>query len=209
MYENTVSGNQVTGHGGGILFRSGIGAPGTGTNYLRFNSIAYNTAGIPVQFSTEERYGGGVALRDYSGVFYYTDGNVVAKNAVRLPMQNWTYKGHDCYTSGGGATAAYTYSDVVGKIDNCGWLFGSLGSWGGIGSESFPVDPYLQPLAVGTTNDGFALPVHVPYSNSLLRGAFTVPSVFHQCDYRDQRGMRRTYYYQDCDIGSIEYDGVP
>lgn len=204
MYENTVSGNQVTGHGGGILFKSG-----TGTNYLRFNTIAFNTAGIPVQFSTEERYGGGVALRDYSGVFYYTEGNVIGKNTVRLPMTNWTYKGHDCYASGGSSTAAYTYMDVVGKIDNCGWLFGSYGSWSGIGSETFPVDPYLQSLAVGTTNDGFALPVHIPYSNSILRGAFLASGVYHQCDSRDERGMRRTFASYDCDIGSVEFDGAP
>jgi hypothetical protein len=60
---------------------------------------------------------------------------VVAKNTVLAPMLNWTYKGHDCYTSGGNPAAGYTYTDVVGKIDNCGWLFGSFGSWnGGIGS---------------------------------------------------------------------------
>jgi hypothetical protein len=204
MYENTVSGNQVTGHGGGILFKSG-----SGTNYLRFNTIAFNTAGNPVQFSTEERYGGGVALKDYNGVFYYTEGNVIGKNTVALPMPNWTYKGHDCYTQGGGSTAAYTYFDVVGRIDNCGWLFGSFGSWNGIGSEQFPKDPYLQPFAVGSTNDGFALPAHVPYSNSILRGGFPASGVYHQCDSRDERGMRRIYSADHCDIGSIEYDGVP
>jgi hypothetical protein len=209
MYQNTISGNKCTGHGGGILFRAGQSAPGTGTNYLRFNTIAYNTAGDPVQFSQEPRYGGGVGLRDYSGVFYYTQGNIVAKNTVRVPMQNWTYKGHDCYAYGGSATASTSYSNLVGKIDNCDWLFGSYGSFSGIGNETYPADPSLQPLAVGSTNDGFALPVHMPYSYSIARGGFVSTDVYRQCFYDDQRGMRRPYYYSYCDIGSIEYDGVP
>lgn len=209
MYENTVSGNKCTGHGGGILFRAGQSVAGTGTNYLRFNTIAYNEAGNPVQFSPEPRYGGGVALRDYSGVFYYPQGNVVAKNTVRLPMSGWTYKGHDCYAYNGSATASVTYSNFVGKIDNCDWLFGAYGSWVGIGSESSPVDPYLQSLAVGSTNDGFALPVHVPYSYSILLAGFVATDVYHQCFYDDQRGMRRPNSSSYCDIGSIEVGGVP
>jgi hypothetical protein len=209
MYENTISGNKCTGHGGGILFRAGQSATGTGTNYLRFNTIAYNTAGDPVQFSTEPRYGGGVALRDYAGVFYYTQGNLVAKNTVRAPMTNWTLKGHDVYAYNGSATASTPYSNIVGKIDNCGWLFGAYGSFSGIGNETYPADPSLQPLAVGSTNAGFALPVHMPYSYSIARSAYAATDVYHQCFYDDQRGMRRPYYYSSCDIGSIEYGGVP
>lgn len=209
MYQNTISGNKCTAHGGGILFRAGQSAPGTGTNYLRFNTITNNSAGNPVQFSTEPRYGGGLALRDYAGVFYYTQGNIVAKNEVRAPMSGWTYKGHDCYAYNGSATASTPYANVVGKIDNCGWLLGASGSWNGIGTESSPVDPYLQSLAVGSTNDGFALPVHVPYSYSIAVGQFAATDVYHQCFYDDQRGMRRPYYYSYCDIGSIEAGGVP
>lgn len=209
MYQNTISGNKCTAPGGGILFRAGQSAPGTGTNYLDFNTITNNSAGNPVQFSTEPRYGGGIALKDYAGVFYYTQGNIVAKNEVRLPMSGWTYKGHDCYTYGGSASASTTYSNVVGKIDNCGWLLGASGSWYGIGTESSPVDPYLQPLTVGSTNNGFALPVHVPYSYSIALAGFVATDVYHQCFYDDQRGMRRPYYYDYCDIGSIEAGGVP
>lgn len=209
LYENTISGNKCTGHGGGILFRAGQSAPGTGTDYLRFNTITNNSAGNPVQFSTEPRYGGGLALRDYSGVFYYTQGNIVAKNEVRLPMSGWSYKAHDCYTFNGSATASTTYSNLAGKIDNCGWLFGSYGSWSGIGNETYPVEPNLQSLAVGSTNDGFALPVHVPSSYSIAHGGFVSTDVYRQCFYGDQRGMRRPYYYSYCDIGSIEYGGVP
>ncbi|MBW8889669.1 MAG: right-handed parallel beta-helix repeat-containing protein [Fibrobacteres bacterium] len=209
MYQNTISGNKCTGPGGGILFRASQSGASSGTNYLRFNTIAYNVAGNPVQFSPEPRYGGGLGLKDYFGVFYYTQGNVVAKNSVRLPMSGWNYKGHDCYTYGGSPTASTTYSNVVGKIDNCDWLLGSYGSWAGVGSESYPVDPYLQPLAVGSTNDGFALPVHVPYSYSIALAGFVATDVYHQCFYDDQRGMRRPYGYSYCDIGSIEAGGVP
>ena len=78
-----------------------------------------------------------------------------------------------------------------------------------MGSNNVPFDPKLETLATGTSNDGFALPVHLPTSTSPLRGNYFNAPSWYNCPYADERGWRRQY--NGCDVGAAERgaDGNP
>ncbi len=204
MTNNTISNNVAERRGGGILCRGGTGSA---VQHMRFNTIAYNKAGTATEFTQNERhYGGGVAFWGFKGSLT-TKGNVIGGNTVTNNHKSYLgYTGDDCYNDGGTVTAS-PYTNFLGKNSNCS-MFGNAGSWG-IGTEASPLDPRLVGLRLGKTNESFAMPVHVPWSDSPLRGNYFATNVSNQCESKDQRGYWRVLYNpRRCDIGSVEYDGA-
>jgi hypothetical protein len=204
MENSTLSGNVAKARGGGLFLQYG-----TGSVVLRFNTIAFNTAGA--SGTSEWRYGGGFGMFNFSGNLE-SYGNIIAKNTVTYTDRNhlvW-YDGHDCYADGGSVAAStikYLYN-MVGIIDNCSYYLGSSGSgWAGA-----PMDPRLQPLATaGRDNYGFALPVHMPYYYSPVVNGYAPQGGANQnCPNYDERGFFRPHANDAqpyCDQGAAEYNG--
>jgi hypothetical protein len=202
MYQNTVSGNIAVRRGGGIFWHQG-----SGSATLRFNTIAYNRASTNAG-TNESRYGGGIAFWQYTGSVK-TDGNIIAQNKIAtVPNpQVLPYIGRDCYSDGSTLTGAYL-TNWIGRVDNCG-ILGSAGTWG-IGTEASPKDPKIDTeLLERGSGESFPLPVLTPFEDSPVRGNFFNQN-YNRCDYHDQRELIRTTYYNNCDIGSVEYGaGLP
>lgn len=200
MHNNTFSGNVAQQVGGAISFESS-----SKPSYFYHNTLFNNSAGTPIQPSGSTPYGGGIYFSNFTGSGYWS-GNVIAKNFVG-PQVGGVYP-EDCHVSGGGPVFQRNIN-VVGRIGNCTQL-GTPGNWGiGQNPPGSKFDPLLQGLATGTSNDGFALPVHLPASNSPLRGNyFNAPSGYN-CPFVDERGWPRKS--NGCDIGAAERgaDGIP
>lgn len=198
MTNNTISNNVAERRGGGILWHGG-----SGTQHMRFNTIAFNKAGTVGYDGSEPHYGGGVAFWSFNGTLI-SRGNVIARNVVTNNIKSTLgYTGDDCYKDGG-TPSVNTYFNVLGKNSNC-TQFGASTAWG-IGTEALPFDPVIDVLALGTTNESFAMPVHMPFPKSPLRNGHYVDNTSHTCETRDQRGFWRSSPY--CDIGAVEYDGT-
>jgi|GEM_PF-5290418 len=194
MHNNTFSGNEADRKGGGILLQAN-----SKPSYFYHNTIANNKAGVSNSIIDQEvNAGGGVVFEGYTGTGHW-DGNVFATNTVAFPTPTITYRTEDCYRISG--TPGFSkYTNVVGRIGNCSVL-GTGGTWG-VGTDNSPFDPKLASLSTGTTNDGFALPNHLPQSDSPLRGNYFNPTSGYHCPSTDERGWPRKS--NGCDIGAIE-----
>ena len=198
MHNNTFSGNIAQQAGGAMAVETN-----TKPSYFYHNTLTNNSAGTPTPPSSGTPYGGGVYFNNFNGAGYWS-GNVIAKNKVgSQPVGVYT---EDCYVMAGGPTFQRNIN-VVGRISNCSQL-GTGGSWG-VGANNSPFDPKLETLATGTSNDGFALPVHLPTSTSPLRGNYFNASSGYNCPSKDERGWPRPS--NGCDIGSVQRgaDGNP
>jgi hypothetical protein len=200
MHNNTFSGNVAQQAGGAAAFENS-----NKPSYFYHNTIYNNSAGTPIQPSDGYSYGGGVYFNNFNGAGYWS-GNVIAKNLVG-PQAIGTYP-EDCHVKAG-SPAFQRNINVVGRIGNCTQL-GTPGTWGiGQNPPGSKFDPLLGGLAVGTSNDGFALPVHLPASNSPLRGNYFNAASGYNCPSVDERGWPRKS--NGCDIGAAERgaDGIP
>ncbi len=198
ILNSTFSGNVALKRGGG-LFLSG----GTGTVNIRFSTIAYNKAGTTSPARSENNYGGGLALAGVSGLVNI-EGTVIAKNEVPIHQKfQFGFTTNDCYTESGTGPSNY-HGNIMGERANC--PFGFFGSFGICWDEQ-PFDPKLNAILISSaTNDGFALPVHKPLSDSPVRQNFVVPPGSHlSCDGQDQLSHTRPNFLSGrCDIGSVE-----
>jgi parallel beta-helix repeat protein len=200
MHNNTISGNVAQQSGGGIHLEAN-----TAPSYFYHNTITNNSAGTPVQSPDGKNLGGGLLFNNFNGSGYWS-GNVVAKNLVGPQVGVNT---EDCHLQAGWPTFQ-KYTNVVGRISNCSQL-GTGGNWG-VGTNNSAFDPLLGALSAGTSNDGFSLPVHLPLSNSPLRGNYFNPGPTgpgYNCPGTDERGWSRKQ--NGCDIGAVERgaDGNP
>lgn len=200
MHNNTISGNVAQQSGGGIHMEAN-----TQPSYFYQNTVTNNSAGTPVQSPDGVNIGGGVLFDNFNGSGYWS-GNVIAKNRVGPQTVLNT---EDCYVKAGWPGFQH-YTNVMGRISNCSQL-GAAGDWG-VGTSSSAFDPLLGSLATGTSNDGFALPVHLPASNSPLRNNYFNPGPTgpgYNCPGTDERGWNRPQ--NGCSIGAVERgaDGVP
>jgi len=201
MHNNTFSGNVAQQAGGAMSFENN-----SKPSYFYQNTITNNSAGTPVQPSSGFSYGGGVYFNNFNGNGYWS-GNVFAKNLVG-PQGVGVYP-EDCHVFAG-SPAFRSNTNVVGRIGNCTQL-GTPGNWGiGQNPPGLKFDPLLGGLMTGTSNDGFALPVHLPASNSPLRGNYYYSrDNGYTCPSTDERGWPRKS--DGCDIGAVERgaDGIP
>lgn len=202
MHNNTFSGNEAIRQGGAMILQVS-----NKPSYFYHNTITNNKAGTAGQITQEINAGGGVVFSSFNGTGYW-NGNVIAKNQVVYQTTSITQKTEDCYVSSG-SPAFVKHLNAVGRISNCSQL-GTGGTWG-VGTDASPFDPKLSSIALGTTNDGFSLPVHYPASNSPLRGNYFNPPLGggYRCPSVDERGFTRKT--NGCDIGSVERgaDGNP
>jgi parallel beta-helix repeat protein len=201
MHNNTISGNIAQQSGGGMHVEVN-----SSTTYFYHNTITNNSAGTPVQAPDGLNLGGGLLFDNFNGGGYWS-GNVIAKNRVGPQTALNT---EDCYVKAGGPVFQ-RYTNVVGRISNCSQL-GTGGSWG-VGTNNSAFDPQLDPtLRIWSTNDGFSLPVHLPYASSPLRGNYFNPGPTgpgYNCPGTDERGWSRPW--NACSIGAVERgaDGIP
>lgn len=113
------------------------------------------------------------------------------------------YTTDDCYWDGGQFTSSANSNDnVIGQIANCSQFGSSF--WWGIGWDNEPFDPKIGNLAISSSANGFALPVHKPTVDSPLRGNY-FPVNNGGCEGKDQRSFDRVNWASRCDIGSVEF----
>jgi hypothetical protein len=199
LVNSTISQNEGSARGGGLFFHAG-----GGTNTVRFNTIAFNKAGTRTdQFP---RYGGGLAMTDFTGTIKM-QGNVLAKNEViNSNAGTLGYTGDDCWRDGGNFfSSPLSTGNIIGTLANC-TMFSLPGFWG-IGDDNKPFNPLLKPaLEVGRQYFGFALPVHIPETNSPTRGNF-FPAANWPCESQEERGYPRPLINTaspKCDLGAVE-----
>jgi hypothetical protein len=140
-FENsTFSSNNANKRGGGIYIE---GSPFVG---FRFNTIAYNKAGVysadPSGF-VEQKYGGGIAMLTFTGNLFFF-GNILAKNqTVNSDKAILGSHGNDCFRKSPGTPNYQHMDNLIGDIGNCTAIIGSGAPFQG--SETTPVDPLLDP----------------------------------------------------------------
>lgn len=210
LWNCTFSNNLAKKRGGGLFFNGG-----SGTTTFHFTTIAYNKAGVdPIQMPGEKNYGGGLAMWGFNGKINMY-GTLLAKNTVVNNMKPWLfYTTNDCYWDGGQFTGGNKLqNNIVGEIANCS-QFGSS-NWWGIGWDGQPFDPKLSSvLQTWGSSSGFALPVHMPLSDSPAKGNyFETDPVWAPCEPADERSFTRPFANDParprCDIGSVEASGTP
>jgi hypothetical protein len=213
-FENsTFSSNNANKRGGGLFIAGGWVT-------MRFNTIAYNKAGVysadPSGFY-EEKYGAGIAMDAFTGNFNFF-GNILAKNqTVNSDKAKLGYHGHDCFRKGPGIPVTQHMDNLIGAVGNCA-VIGSGAPFQG--SETTPVDPLLDPnltLKTGTYGN--------QYTHSLQNGSWAIGMYFYNsawgyhdwpeyCLYADQLGHRRDWYNRDsdapqkCDMGAQVYNWI-
>jgi hypothetical protein len=212
MWNCTLSRNLVKKRGGGIIFYTG-----SGTTTMHFNTIAYNTAGIdPLTSGYGSNFAGGLGMDAFDGMINLY-GNIIAQNTVvNNPKSTLYYKTSDCYWNGGAFTSGAKVQDnIIGEIANCSQFGSSF--WWGIGWDNAPFDPKLSPVLQtwgSATGSGFAVPVHMPASDSPVRGNYSERDpVSAACEPLDERSYRRPFADDPsrprCDIGAVEQSGTP
>jgi hypothetical protein len=204
LENSTISGNYARYRGGGILFQGG-----NGNHALRFNTIAYNTAGMTTT-GTEKRYGGGIGIAGYVGHLTAV-GNIIAKNTVTWPQQDTLFsKGNDCHVEWNLSTFPHSeYYNVIGEMGNCANFGSDL--WPEIGSEVAPYDPKLGPLQVNGAQTGYQMLTHKPLAGSPVIAAYWAQNCSYNCPpSTDERGYRRLNAASGKgDPGAVEYNGTP
>jgi len=195
MHNNTISDNEAVREGGGMILQGD-----NQTSYFYHNTLTGNLAGNTNDLiAAEINAGGGVVFQNFNGNGYW-DGNVFAKNTVKLQTFSISYNTEDCYVSAGGPTFS-AYTNVVGRISNCSQL-GTGGSWG-VGTDRSPFDPKLGSVFTAPSTEGFAQVVHIPNVDSPLRGNYFNPGFAgYNCPSTDERGLPRKS--NGCDIGAAE-----
>ena len=205
IVNSTISGNKVTGSGGGLW--------NLGSASIAFSTIAFNEANRQINVSgSEVRVGGGiynVASSSSETVSNIAMGNsILAKNTDNRGTFDDQFA-PDCHSTKNFAFNSFR-GNLVGVLNsNCIFkdtIFGTT-QFDQVGSEASPLDPQLGALAA----NGGPTRTHEPLSTSpaVDKGTGVTSAAFFDCPGNDQRNYLRPVDgngsgTKECDAGALE-----
>ena len=212
---SSIGENIASGQGGGVYMA------GTKADVrILHSTIAANKAGMHANtnLNSYEKGGGGMSFYAFKGILR-VGGMILARNQTdHMSTKDGSWS-HDCLRGGIQTTAPSSVQvngNRVGRVDKC-TFFGSpynpaTGTgWDGIGSETYPFDPELQPVGftprlIDTQSPWGTMPVFLPsytggYSKSYSPGNYRYIS----CPEVDQVNGDRDLPPEYCSPGAIEF----